>query len=173
MLLDVSRLRPGVETVTRRFDPSAFGPDEAEFAVAAPVDFAAEVQKDEQKIRLVGRVATTLSASCSRCLEPFPIPVEASFDVLLLPASAAASKDDEREIAEEDLGVSFYRDDTIDLGDVMREQFYLALPMKPLCSADCRGLCPVCGINRNRESCTCQTEWVDPRLEGLKRFIQE
>ena len=52
----------------------------------------------------------------------------------------------------------------------MREQFYLALPMKPLCREDCRGLCPVCGINRNRETCSCQATWVDPRLEALKSF---
>ena len=56
----------------------------------------------------------------------------------------------------------------IDLGEVMREQFYLALPMKPLCREDCQGLCPVCGINRNRETCTCQAEWVDPRLEAVR-----
>ena len=48
-------------------------------------------------------------------------------------------------MADEDLGVSFYKDDAIDLGEVMREQFYLALPMKPLCRPDCQGLCPICG----------------------------
>jgi uncharacterized protein len=50
----------------------------------------------------------------------------------------------------------------------MREQFYLALPMKPLCRDECRGLCPVCGINRNRETCDCQSAWVDPRLDALR-----
>jgi len=54
----------------------------------------------------------------------------------------------------------------------MREQFFLALPMKPLCREDCKGLCPVCGINRNRETCTCQSEWVDPRLEPLRHLTR-
>ena len=76
----------------------------------------------------------------------------------------------EHEVKDDDLNVSFYKDDQIDLGEVMREQFYLALPMKPLCREDCRGLCPVCGVNRNRESCTCQAEWVDPRMDALRRF---
>ena len=71
-------------------------------------------------------------------------------------------------IEEDDLGVSYYKDETIDLGEVVREQFYLALPMKPLCRETCKGLCPVCGANRNRETCTCETTWVDPRLEALK-----
>ena len=41
----------------------------------------------------------------------------------------------------------------IDLGQLMQEQFYLAVPMKPLCREDCRGLCPVCGTNLNTGSC--------------------
>ena len=172
MFLEVSRLRPGAETITNRYDPSDFPSTGQDFSVSAPVEFTAEVSKDEKKVRLAGRVTSTLSADCSRCLEPFAIPVNASFDALLLPASTDAAEE-EREVQAEDLGVSYYRDDTIDLGELMREQFYLALPMKPLCRPDCRGLCPVCGINRNHESCTCQPEWVDPRLEGLKRFIQE
>jgi uncharacterized protein len=52
----------------------------------------------------------------------------------------------------------------------MREQFYLALPMKPLCREDCKGLCPICGVNRNRETCSCRSEWVDPRMEALRKL---
>ncbi len=71
---------------------------------------------------------------------------------------------------EDVLGLAEYRDDKIDLGEVVREQLYLALPMKPLCQQDCKGLCPVCGVNRNRETCTCQQEWVDPRMAALEKW---
>ena len=54
----------------------------------------------------------------------------------------------------------------------MREQFYLALPMKPLCVETCRGLCPACGINLNQASCECDTAWQDPRLAGLKALLR-
>jgi uncharacterized protein len=50
----------------------------------------------------------------------------------------------------------------------MREQFYLALPMKPLCRDDCRGLCGVCGTNLNHVMCGCKREWDDPRFAVLK-----
>jgi DUF177 domain-containing protein len=50
----------------------------------------------------------------------------------------------------------------------MREQFYLSLPMKPLCRSDCRGLCVVCGTNLNREPCSCKPVWEDPRLAPLR-----
>ena len=74
--------------------------------------------------------------------------------------------------SEADAGVSFYKDDTIDLGELMRDEFYLALPMKPLCRPDCKGLCPMCGVNWNRETCTCKAEWTDPRLDSLKTLLK-
>ena len=171
MLLDLSRFRGEADHLERRYEPGAFAPDE-DFTVIAPVALVADLRKDGKKFRLVGRVQTTLECACSRCLEPFTIPVDAAFDLLFLPA-AENTGDDEQEVADDDLGVSFYKEDVIDLGEVMREQFFLALPMKPLCREDCQGLCPTCGINRNRETCTCSTEWVDPRLEALRHLRRD
>jgi len=71
-------------------------------------------------------------------------------------------------VQEDDLETSYYSDDQIDLGELMREQFYLALPMKPLCRDDCRGLCPQCGTNLNAGTCDCSPVWEDPRLAALK-----
>ncbi len=169
LLLDLSRLRSGTERVDRRLDPSAFADAAEDFRVVTPVEFTVDVRRDGQKVRATGRVRATLECPCSRCLEAFTTTVDAPFDAFFLPASANAGGG-ERQVADEDLGVSFYTNDTIDLGEIIREQFYLALPMKPLCREDCQGLCPVCGINRNRETCSCQPIWVDPRLEPLKRL---
>ena len=159
MLLDISRLRGDVEHVERRFEPSSFQVGKEEFRVTAPANMVADVRKDGRNVRLTGRVQGAIECDCSRCLEAFAIPVDAPLDLLFLPATEpvpGASPDGETAVEEDDLG------------DVVREQFYLALPMKPLCREDCRGLCPICGGNRNRVACTCQAEWVDPRLEALK-----
>jgi uncharacterized protein len=169
MLLDLSRLRGGVESLSRRYAPADFALENESFRLAGPVELTGDVRKDAQKVRLKGRLIAALECDCSRCLEQFAVPVDASFDVLLLPSKENTGAA-EQEVAEDDLGVSYYKDDVVDLGELMREQFYLALPMKPLCREDCRGLCPVCGINRNRETCSCQTAWVDPRMEALKSF---
>jgi uncharacterized protein len=172
MLIDLSRFRGGLEHLERTYDSEAFGKDADAFRVVAPVEVSADLRKDTKKVRLVGRVTTTLELDCSRCLESYTVPIDAKFDVLFLPAGANTG-DAEQEVGEEDLGVSIDKDDTIDLGEVLREQFYLALPMKPLCREECRGLCPVCGRNRNRETCECQTEWVDPRLDALRQLKKE
>jgi uncharacterized protein len=169
MLLDLGRLRRGGERVDRTEAPSAFAFPENDFRLVAPVHLTADVRKDGDRVRLTGRVVTTVGLDCSRCLEAYSIPVDVPFDLLLLPASANRGEG-EREVAEEDLGVSFYKDEVIDLGEVIREQVYLALPMKPLCREDCQGLCPVCGRNRNREACSCEHQWVDPRMEPLRNL---
>jgi uncharacterized protein len=81
------------------------------------------------------------------------------------------SGDGEREIAEDDLTTAFYRDGMLDIIELLREQFQLALPMKPLCTEDCRGLCPECGANLNHASCGCVPKWEDPRLAALKGLV--
>jgi uncharacterized protein len=172
MLLDLSRYRGGVERIERRDDPSAFDLTDDQFRLVGPVSFVAEVQKDARKVRLVGRTVATLELTCGRCLESFQVPVDSSFDLLFLPATEAVGGADE-EIDAADVGVSFYHDDVIDLADVIREQLYLALPMKPLCREDCLGLCPVCGQNRNTTPCTCKTEWVDPRMDALRNLKKD
>ena len=74
---------------------------------------------------------------------------------------------------DDDLTTAFYRDEQIDLGQLVLEQFYLAVPMKPLCRESCRGLCPECGTNLNTGTCSCMREWVDPRLEGLRALLDK
>jgi uncharacterized protein len=169
MLFDFARLRGGVDRVSRTDDPSAFDLAGEDFRLVAPVAFEADVRKDAEKVRLVGRVQTTIEATCSRCVEPFAIPVDSAFDLLFLPASAE-SQAGEREIDDAAAGVSYYRDEVIDLAEIIREQLFLALPMKPLCQESCQGLCPICGANRNQTPCTCAATWVDPRMSPLAKL---
>ena len=172
MLLDLRGFRGGVDQVDRTYEPAAFHLANEEFRVVAPVRLVATVTKDAQKVRLTGRVVTTLETDCGRCLEPLTIPVDSPFDLMFLPETTNPGEG-EQEVTTEDVGVSIYKDDVIDLGEVMREQFFLAQPMKPLCRPDCQGLCPTCGVNRNRETCDCKTEWVDPRLAVLKKLFEK
>ena len=173
MLLDLRGFRGEIDEVARVFAPETFSLADEDFRVVAPVDFRAHVSKDTQKVRLTGRVKTTLETGCGRCLETFPIPVDAPFDLMFLPETVAGQDgESEKEVGDDDVGVSHYKDDEIDLGEVMREQFILALPMKPLCRPDCKGLCPICGANRNRQACECREEWVDPRLAVLKNLLK-
>lgn len=169
MLLDLARIRTPQNRFDQVYEPGAFAADDA-FRVVEPVTLGFDIFKDKQHFRLAGRVATTLELPCSRCLDPFRCPVDAEFDLRYQPHAEAADKADEVEIEEDDLSTAFYENDQIDLEQVMREQFLLSLPMKPLCSEACHGLCSICGGNLNRTTCDCKREWDDPRLAALREL---
>ena len=167
MQLVLTRYRQPLSHFARTFQPEEVADEGDAYRVVTPSELAFEIHKDKDRFRLVGTVAAELELPCSRCLEPFRLPIASSFDVRYLPASAASAAV-EREVDDEDLETSYYRNDEIDLNELLREQFYLALPMKPLCAEDCRGLCAQCGTNLNAGTCGCAPVWDDPRLAALK-----
>jgi uncharacterized protein len=166
MLLDLGKIRTAHERYEKEYAPDAFAGND-DYQVVAPVALVFDIFKDKKHFQLSGSVKTTLELPCSRCLEAFTCPVDAQFDLRYQPHTENTGED-EREIEEDDLSTAFYENDEIDLGHLMREQFYLSLPMKPLCGEACKGLCPVCGTNLNRATCTCKRDWDDPRLAVLK-----
>ena len=166
--LNLSTIRTAQERFENIYAPELLGA-ETDFRVVEPVSLAFDIFKDKTLFRLVGRVQTTLELACGRCLEPFTLRVDQTFDLRYQP-HVLNSGEGERELEEDDLTTAFYEHDEIDLDHLMREQFQLSLPMKPLCSAACGGLCPVCGTNLNREPCTCTREWEDPRFAALREL---
>jgi uncharacterized protein len=170
MLLDVARLREPHLRVERTDEPSAFDVEDA-YRIVSPVHLRLALDKDRDKVRVHGLLQTVIELTCSRCLEGYPIPVDTKFDLLYLAATNEPTEQ-EQEVEQDDLGTSYYRDGAIDLSDLVREQLYLALPMKPLCQEACRGLCPQCGTNLNSDSCSCTTTWEDPRLAPLKALAR-
>jgi uncharacterized protein len=170
--LNLARIRDAQERFEQVYSSEQVAAGDEAFRVAAPVKLAFDIYKDKDQFRLIGSVQTTLELPCSRCLDPFTWPVDSSFDLRYQP-HARNTGEGEREIEEDDLTTAFYENDTIDLGQLMREQFYLALPMKPLCGDDCKGLCPTCGTNWNKGTCQCTNSWEDPRLAALKTLKRE
>ena len=171
MLLDLNKLHGSREHLERTFQPSVFDPQDDEYRVAAPVELTLDVQKlGKEAFAVSGRTRTELEVECSRCVEPIRVPVDATFDLRYMP-QAANTGEGEREVGEEDLTTAFYRDGMLDVVDLLREQFMLVLPMKPLCTEACRGLCPQCGTNLNKTQCGCAPTWEDPRLAPLKSLL--
>jgi uncharacterized protein len=170
--LNLSRIRTAQERFEQVYDAGAVPAEQDTFRIAAPVTLAFDIYKDKDQFRLVGGVQTTLELPCSRCLEPFTWPIDSSFDLRYQPHTVNTGEG-EREIEEDDLTTAFYENETIDLGQLMLEQFMLALPMKPLCQDGCKGLCPTCGTNLNRAACDCKRVWEDPRFAVLKKLKGE
>ena len=117
------------------------------------LDVVAELIGAEIHVR--GHFGTLVECTCDRCLGTVQIPVERDLDLFYRPMKEIA-REEEIEISEDESGIAFYPEEGIELADVVSEQVILAMPMKVVCQPDyCKGLCPVCGANRNLEPCNC------------------
>ncbi len=110
-----------------------------------------------------GRVKTLLQLPCSRCLEDISYPIDTDFDLTMVQASKAAN-------FSEDEDYVVFDGDMVDLDHSVHAAIFMAIPIIPLCSESCRGLCPVCGINKNTGDCSCSSKDIDPRWEKLKNL---
>jgi uncharacterized protein len=108
-----------------------------------------------------GTVKGTVNMTCGRCLDTIAQAIDAEFTSIFKEKSAINSDDEVTD-------VHSYSNNELDLQDYFRETIMLELPLKPLCSVDCRGLCPVCGKNKNREKCGCSAVIID--AETYKPF---
>jgi uncharacterized protein len=132
------------------------------------VDLACHVTKISSTIFVKGKLLVLLDISCSRCLEDVVLPVDSDFSYTLVPAKAETRED--LELQAEELEISYYAGDFIDLTPIICEQIILQIPIKALCKEECKGLCPRCGINLNAAVCNCDAEFVDARMAVLKNF---
>lgn len=169
MQLSLRSLHDDHEHFDKQFEPGLFPVAAGDpFRVVSPVTLSFDVDRQEPgRYRVAGHLAGEIELECSRCLEPFTLPVGADFDLRYVPRTENVGEG-EREVEEDDLATAFYDEDQIDLAHLIMEQFQLALPMKALCSETCKGLCPTCGTNLNTGSCDCNVKWEDPRLAVLK-----
>jgi len=132
------------------------------------IDVAGRAEHEASGLRVAGEVHAQLRLVCSRCLEPFDLPVDSRFDVTY---SKVVPVEDEVELEGRELTVCHLEGDTVDLGELAREQVLLEVPMAPLCDPGCKGLCPRCGANRNREACGCPETAADPRFQALGKLF--
>lgn len=159
-----------------RFDET-FSPGQIEFTgedleQGSPLQIAGSAEllaHTDGEIRIQGRYTVEMTAECDRCLGRARFPLDARFDLFYRPMSYIA-REEEIEIDEGEAEMGFYEGEGLELEDILREQVLLALPMQRICSDDCKGICPVCGQNRNESACSCKVENADDRWGALRKL---
>jgi uncharacterized protein len=141
------------------------------------LDWAATAERAGEEIRINGTLSATMESMCSRCLEPARVGISKPFDLFFRERDEAMfDEDEEVELNDVDTRTAFFTGTKLAMGDILREQILLALPMKALCGVDCKGLCPTCGTNLNSGSCNCPKEDFNPHMDTLleiKRRLEE
>lgn len=139
--------------------------------ILSPVLAFIRIDKKNSEIFLKGTAKATLQQQCSRCLKIFDIEMKIDIDTLYKP-SKEIDIEEHYELKSDELETAFYKNDEIDIDDLLKEQILLNLPMKPLCSEQCKGLCPRCGTDLNITQCKCEISEMDERLAVLKQFLK-
>lgn len=132
------------------------------FYLKGPIQVTGKIFKTDEDIIFSGLLETVIQTECSRCLEDVVQDVNISFDECVF---------EEKKIP--DHANSIVEDDSIDLEEFLKKLIILKLPMKFLCSNDCRGLCFQCGTNLNNSNCNCGKEDIDFRLIKLKELLEQ
>jgi uncharacterized protein len=117
-------------------------------------------------IRLRAHFAGVFEQLCARCVEPVREKLEGDFDLIFRPEGVDAEPG-EHAITEDETEIGYYEKSGLLLEDAVREQVLLTLPGRTLCQEDCQGLCPQCGVNRNRTTCACAERPADSRWKAL------
>ena len=135
------------------------------------VDVFLSVKRLRETVLIVGNIETIVDVECCRCLDVTSLTLKNEFRYTLVPAGG--KEKEEIELHPEDLEFGYYRDDTVDLDQIIFEQIVLQIPIKVLCRDSCKGPCPHCGINLNVASCNCHADFIDERLAVLKKVELE
>lgn len=130
-----------------------------------PIHVQVEIQGHQDIYRVQAEQTAELVLACSRCLEPVKISLQSKWHRLFTDQPDRAEDTEEREVL-------LVPGNEVDLLPYIRETFFLNIPFTVICNEACKGLCPECGIDRNKEDCSCNTERIDPRLAGLKALLK-
>lgn len=129
--------------------------------------FYATIIRTEENVNIIGDLNFEFVTTCDRCLEEYEFKINLPLNIVLLPAGEGGRKNED-EGKSGKIELMFYEGDRFDLSEMIKELVLLNLPMKHICSDDCRGICPSCGKNLNQGKCACKKTTSDSKWEALK-----
>jgi len=157
--------------------PLSYSEDPAELDLAVsgvrflqPIAVDLILVKAAQAISATGRVKTSVTCECVRCLSRLLVPLDVPVTTQFLPALPPLPPG-EYQMPSEAAEDYYYQDDVVVLDDLVRQEVILAVPFRPQCRADCRGLCPQCGQDLNVGTCACAPP-PDPRWAVLREYLK-
>ncbi|MGG1555027.1 MULTISPECIES: YceD family protein [Paenibacillus] len=131
-----------------------------------PIRADLHAEYEDGQVRVNGTLTVDAELSCSRCLSH-------TNQTIVLPFEEVFMQKPEEEDPDLDEDIHLVVGDKVELEPYVIENVVVGLPYIPLCDEACKGLCPVCGGNRNQQDCGCKVEKIDPRLAGLADFFNK
>ncbi|HLG50494.1 MAG TPA: DUF177 domain-containing protein [Chloroflexota bacterium] len=171
MVINVAQLLKAPVGTTREYEIDERIPTlDDRIELTRSVTGTVRLLKTNRSIVVKARLTTSVRLECSRCLDVFVADLPIRFEEEYIPTvdivTGLAAH-----VPHESYAYLINEKHELDLEPAIREYGILALPMKPLCSTECGGLCPQCGTNLNQQKCTCIVEPVDHRFAVLRALL--
>lgn len=135
-----------------------------------PAAVSGQIRREGGRVNVAGKVAAQLQLECDRCLKLIEFPVAVRFKLEYVTREDYQAQQ-AIELTEEELDLSVFDGEVIDIDELVREELLLAVPTHLLCQENCKGVCPICGVDRNSIDCRCEIQKGDPRWAGLRELV--
>ena len=169
MRIELVNLEQGRGEYAHVYQPDELGSLDERVRVIEPVTVTGKVRVAGTEVFVNGHIETRAEVECDRCLQQIETPVRSDFELEYITGTDYASSQ-AVELTENDLSISVFDGEAIDVDEIVKEQILLAVPTRMLCRPDCQGICPNCGIDKNTGQCACEDDEVDPRWAALKNL---
>ena len=169
MIVDVTSLKDAQTSFDFQIAPNKIDLEGEAIKLNDAVSIEGNLRRGIAQTSVQGKISARIEAECSRCLQVADVSLDFPFEAVFVTAENY-TQEKEAELRTDDLEVSVFEGDKIDLTELAREQILLNLPSQVLCREDCQGLCQKCGANLNLIDCNCEEEKIDPRWSALKNL---
>lgn len=169
MRIELEKLQGGKGGFAHVYQPEELNPVDERVRVTQPAEVKGNVNQAGHEVFVSGHVETRAQLECDRCLQLVELPVSADFALEYITGSDYESSS-AAALSEEELAVSVFDGESIDVDEIVKEQILLAVPARTRCREECKGICPECGTDLNARQCNCADEEVDPRWAALQSF---
>jgi len=169
MRIELENLEDGTGSFAHTYQPEELNLVDERVRVTEPISVNGRVTKSGSEVDVSGRVETRVNVECDRCLKTLEMPVSAGFKLQYITGQEYQNSR-AAELTADEMAVSVFDGEAIDVDEIVREQILLSVPDRALCDENCSGICSICGTNLNDGSCECKSSEVDPRWAGLKNL---
>jgi uncharacterized protein len=169
MRIELASLENGKGALAHAYAPGELVLEDDRVRLVTTSTVSGEIRQAGRRAHLTGRVFGRVEVECDRCLTPVELPVDSEFQLeYVTPEDYQAQQ--AIELTEDDLDLSTFDGEAIDVDELVAEELLLAVPDHVLCSENCKGICATCGADRNSGECGCESQQVDPRWAGLREL---
>jgi len=171
MRIELANLEGGKGEFSATYETGQLELEDERVRLATPLTINGRIKRSGAEVIVSGNITGNLFINCDRCLKPLVTPLNNQFELDYVSGSDYEALPD-TELTEEQMLISVFDGVAIDVDEIVKEQVLLAVPARILCSDDCKGICPNCGLDRNTTDCNCETSTSDPRWDALKSLKQ-